>query len=97
MQLPQQLQPFRARGGIARVVQIHQHRVKMLAGHLRQRLGGRTRCVQFVAFGFEQQFQCFQDVRLVVGKQEASFAGLCRTRVLACGSHRLDYGAAGGV
>ena len=63
--------PFLSGGGVARVVQVDQHRVvgRTREGVARE-LGGADH-INLVALRLQQQFNGFKDVLLVVGRQDA--------------------------
>jgi hypothetical protein len=70
-----QSQPFLSGGGVTRVVQVDQYRV---VGRARKRVARELRGandVNLVALRLEQQFNRFQDVLLVVGRQDAGGFG----------------------
>ena len=66
----QQVEPFLARGRVARVVEIHQDDVVVLQLERAEDLLRRGRRVDGVAFGLQQQPQRFEHVGLVVGDEE---------------------------
>ena len=71
LDLLQQVEPLGARRGVARVVQIDQHRVVLALaerGHDRRR---RLDGVDQIAVGLEQQPERLEDVTLVIGDEEA--------------------------
>ena len=83
-QLRQQIEPFLPRGRVARVVQIHQHHVVVVAvDGLENRRGG-TRGLDSESLGLQQQTQCFEHGRLIVGDQHP------RHRRLGPDGHRLS-------
>ena len=89
--LRKQIETFLAGGGIARVVQVDQHRIVKLAGQRLAHRSRRLRGVDDVALGTKQQFDGLEDMGLIVGREDArrarSFAR-CRCRRRSC-SERL--------
>ena len=66
----QQLKPFLAGGCVACVVQVHQDRVEVARFNGMEGGGGSGDGFRHIAFGFDQQAEGFQHVRLVVGNQD---------------------------
>jgi hypothetical protein len=71
LDLLQQVEPFGARRGVARVVQVDQHAVVVALPERGQDGGRRLDGVDQVAVRLEQQAERFEDVALVVGDEEA--------------------------
>jgi len=65
----QELKPLLPGGGVAGVVQVHQDGVEIARVQGMEGRGGRGDGFRRVAFGFDQQAEGFQHVRLVVGNQ----------------------------
>ncbi len=71
VQPPEQIQPLLARGGVARVVEVHQHGVELLALGGGQHARGRAGRDHLVTRVLQQQAQGLEHVGLIVGQQDA--------------------------
>ena len=79
----QQVEPLFARRRVARVVQVDQRDVELARFDRGEHAGRGGRGLEREAFGLEQQPQRLEHVRLIVGDQDARFAGARRVpRVL---------------
>ena len=65
-----ELEPFLARGGVARVVEIHERDVHVLARGDVEHAGGRGGCGDVETLPLQQQLQRREDVRLVVRNED---------------------------
>ena len=74
----EQFQPFLPAGGVARVIEVHQDRVEVARFHFVDHGGGRVHGHGLVAFAFDEEAERFEDIRLVVGHQDAGRAGFGR-------------------
>ena len=79
-QLREQIEPFLTRGRVARVVQVHQHRVELVAVDRLENRGRRSGRLHPVPLALQEQAERLQDVRLIVRDQHTRNGGL--------GSHR---------
>jgi hypothetical protein len=70
----QQVQPFFARGRVARVVQVDERDVELPRFDGGEDSGGGRRGFEHEPFGLEQQAQGFEDVGLIVGDEDARVA-----------------------
>ena len=70
-QLRQQVEPFLARGRVARVVEVHQHRVELVAVDRLENRRRRSGRLDPVALALEEQPQRLEDIRLIVRDQDA--------------------------
>jgi hypothetical protein len=73
--LTKQFQPFLARRGVTRVVQVDQHDVVITLAERRQRRGGRLDCIDLITLPFEQEAKGFKDIALIVGDEDAGRSG----------------------
>jgi len=89
-QLREQIEPFLTRGRVARVVQVHQHRVELVAVDRLENRGRRSGRLHPVPLALQEQAERLQDVRLIVRDQHtrngwrariASVSGLQRAIV----------------
>ena len=72
----QQLQPFLPGGGVARVIEVHQHRVEVARFHGVDGRGGRIDGFGLVAFALDQEAKRLQHIGLVVRDQDAGRTGI---------------------
>ena len=70
----EQVEAFLAGGRVARVIQVDEHRVVELAGQGLANGGGRLCGIDCEACRAQQQLQRFEDVRLIVSRQDAAGA-----------------------
>ena len=75
LELRDQLQSLAAGGGVARVVEIEEHRVEVGGLHRREHAGGRGGGLDVVALALQQQPQRLADVRLVVRDEDVGGMG----------------------
>jgi transcriptional regulator CtsR len=74
----QQIEAFPAGGGVARVIQVDQHHIVVaLVQRLHQQLR-QSHAVHIDRLRLEQQLNCLQNMRLVVGNQNPNFVSLTR-------------------
>ncbi len=71
-----QVEAFLAGRGVARVIQIHQQPVEFAGFERREHRGWRCDGFDVESFAFQQQTQCFANVRLVVGNQNSCSIGM---------------------
>ena len=74
----EQFQPFLPAGGVAGVVEVHQDGVEIARFHCVDHGGGRVDGHGLVAFALHEEAQRFENIRLVVGDQDAGRAGFGR-------------------
>ena len=67
---PQQVQPFRPGGRVARVVHVDQEGVEVAGVEGGQHGAGRGGGLHLIAFTLEEQLEGFEDVGLVVGDED---------------------------
>ena len=67
----EQIESFLARGGVARVIEVHEQDIELALLQRRQHFGRRSDGFCPVTFAFEQQSQSLQHIGLVVGNQDA--------------------------
>ena len=72
----QQVQPFLSRGGVPRIVQVHDHGVEVARFDGLQNACGGIYGLRLVALSLDQEAQRFQHIRLVVGNQDARHVGI---------------------
>jgi hypothetical protein len=83
-ELRQQVEPFATRGGVPRVVQIHQNEVELLARDRFEQLRGRRNGFGRIAVGLQQEMQSADDVGLIVRDQNSDLHCFKVSKNLGC-------------
>ena len=74
----EQFEAFLPAGGVAGVVEVHQNRVEIARFHFVDHGGGRVHGNSPVVFTLHEEAQRFENIRLIVGNQDARGAGFGR-------------------
>src|ERR1044071_2462992 len=86
----QKIQTFLAGGGVAGIIEVHQHDVELAILDRGQDLGGRLDRLGTVTFAFEEEPQGLQNIDLVVGNENAwSRVGAFHFRRKIRGANRI--------
>ena len=86
LDLREQIDALRARGGVARVVHVHQDSVVALTRKTLDELTGRRSAIQLVAFRAQQNLQRIQDGGLIVCDEQTRQLPFLRARTVCGGA-----------
>ena len=73
--LGNELQPFLSGRGVARVVEVHQHGIPLRGLRVLEQCRGRRDQLEREVLARQQKTQRFEDIRLIVGDEQAGGGG----------------------